>query len=360
MKWAILLATFMLVLHQTKGQTTASVTCNPDHTVSITISDVDDAKFWNSAEWSTDPGNAACEPTIDGVTDTVTYTNLPLPDCTFQSNQKDEEVQYILKISAQKSSGDLLWSLVSFLEDGSFTFSLMAYEDSGFSTLVNNPVDLDVNIFFMGKVETQSGAPNLDLYPVRCYSSESNDPYDTGANFTLIINGCGSDDVSQDLDDTLSYTCADNSVNEAFSLRTYRYFGADEGAEVYIHCDFRVCLADVPDTKCECPDDPNTCVGDPVTDIAPVRRRRRSISDSVDESQLYHVVYGPFTFKQEELNKDEVAPKDQKETRQPSQTLPIVGAVCGVVAVAVICATVYLVIHYRSKRTQSGDLHVVT
>ena len=34
-------------------------------------------------------------------------------------------------------------------------------------------------------------------------------------------------------------------------------------------------------------------------------RRRRSISDSVDESQLYHVVYGPLTFKQEEINKDE-------------------------------------------------------
>ena len=96
-----------LFFHSFSGQTTASVTCNPDHTVSITISDVDDAKFWNSAEWSTNPGNAACEPTIDGVTDTVTYTNLPLPDCTFQSNQKDEEVQYILKISAQKSSGDV-------------------------------------------------------------------------------------------------------------------------------------------------------------------------------------------------------------------------------------------------------------
>ena len=34
-------------------------------------------------------------------------------------------------------------------------------------------------------------------------------------------------------------------------------------------------------------------------------RRRRSISDLMDESQLYHVVHGPFTFKQEELNKDE-------------------------------------------------------
>ena len=78
---------------------------------------------------------------------------------------------------------------MSFLEDGSFTFSLMAYEDSGLTRMVNNPVDLDVDIFFLGKVETQSGAPNLDLYPVRCYSSESNDPYDTSANFTLIMNG---------------------------------------------------------------------------------------------------------------------------------------------------------------------------
>ena len=65
----------------------------------------------------------------------------------------------------------------------------MAYEDGGLTTLVNNPLDLDVDIFFLGKVETRSVTPNLDLYPVRCYSSESNDPYDTGANFTLIMNG---------------------------------------------------------------------------------------------------------------------------------------------------------------------------
>ena len=124
-------------------------------------------------------------------------------------------------------------------------------------------------------------------------------------HFLSFLHSCGSDSVSQDLDETLSYNCANNSVNETFSLKTYRYFGADEGAEVYIHCDFRVCLADVPDTKCECPDDPDTCTGDPAGAVTPVGRRRRSISDSVDESQLYHVVYGPFTFKQEELNKDE-------------------------------------------------------
>ena len=94
-----------LFFYSFSGQT-ALVTCNSNHTVSIAISGVDDANFWNSAEWSTKPGNAACEPTIDGVADTVNYTSLPLPDCAIQSNQKDEEVQYILKISAKKSSGD--------------------------------------------------------------------------------------------------------------------------------------------------------------------------------------------------------------------------------------------------------------
>ena len=89
-----------------------------------------------------------------------------------------------------------------------------------------------------------------------------------------------------------------------FSLKTYRYFGAEAGALVYIHCDFRVCLADATGTACECPDNATSCVGDPSDDISSARRRR-SIYDSVDESQLYRVVYGPITLKQEELNKDE-------------------------------------------------------
>ena len=65
----------------------------------------------------------------------------------------------------------------------------MAYGDDAYSSPVTNPVALDVEIFFKAKVETQSNAPNLDLYPVRCYSSQSNDADDTGANFTLIRNG---------------------------------------------------------------------------------------------------------------------------------------------------------------------------
>ena len=62
-------------------------------------------------------------------------------------------------------------------------------------------------------------------------------------------------------------------------------------------------MADEAITACECPDYAESCVGDPSTDFS--RRHRHSISDSVDESQLYHVVSGPFTFEEEELNKDE-------------------------------------------------------
>ena len=86
---------------------------------------------------------------------------------------------------------------------------------------------------------------------------------------------------------------------EKFSLKTYRYFGATAGDAVYIHCDLRVCLADEPNSTCECPADPAAC--------APEQQnvKRRSIADSVEESQVYHVVSGPYTFEEEKVNKEE-------------------------------------------------------
>ena len=83
----------------------------------------------------------------------------------------------------------LLWSLLSFLGNGTFTFSLTAYEDAAHNQLVPNPVALDVEIFFKAKVETQSGAPNLDLFLEECYSSKSNDPDLADGKFSLIKKG---------------------------------------------------------------------------------------------------------------------------------------------------------------------------
>ncbi|PFX16429.1 ZP domain-containing protein-like [Stylophora pistillata] len=390
MKRAIILAVFILVLQPTKGASHsgphATVTCNADHTVNISISNVDDAGEWVPNEWTTKTGYAECEPTIGA--DTVTYGNLPLPNCTLESNQNATHITYILRINAEKSdpggtgqlraydhkyyvtctynnTGSATASFVPIKNrvdndtaDGEFTFSLNAFTDAAHTVPVTGPLDLNVDIYFKAEVTTQSSAPNLDLYPVSCNSSKSYDPDSTDGRFTLITNGCGSDGVSEDLSDTLLYNCTDDSITETFSLKTYRYFGAAEGATVYIHCDLRVCLADGANTACECPDDAASCVGVPSTDVS--RRRRRSVYDSVDESRLHHVVSGPFTFKQKQPNEDEAASKNQEETSQSFQTVAIVGAVCGVVAVAIICATVYLVIRRRNKHTQNGDLHVVT
>ena len=83
----------------------------------------------------------------------------------------------------------LLWSLLSFLEDGVFTFTLEAYEDDAHTTPVPNPVALDVEIYFKAEVKTQSASPSLDLYPVRCYSSKKRDPSSSEGKFTIITNG---------------------------------------------------------------------------------------------------------------------------------------------------------------------------
>ena len=96
--------------------------------------------------------------------------------------------------------------------------------------------------------------------------------------------------MSQDLDDTLMYNCTDDSIYETFKFRTFRYFGFPEGSKVYIHCELRVCLADQP-SLCECPT---------VDECDPASRKRRSIEDVVDETQVYRVTSGPFTFKSEE------------------------------------------------------------
>ena len=105
--------------------------------------------------------------------------------------------------------------------------------------------------------------------------------------------------MSEDLGDTLSYRCTDDDIKETFSIRTFRYFDADAGDEVFFHCEFRVCLQSAAPTTCDCPSSAECDTN---------ARRRRSVNDViVDESQLYYVTTGPFVFKndQEEVEVNE-------------------------------------------------------
>lgn len=79
------------------------MTCNANHTVHISISNVDDAAQWTAVEWTTKTGYAECEPTINAGAKTVTYESLPLPNCTLDSNQNDSHITYTLRINAEKA-----------------------------------------------------------------------------------------------------------------------------------------------------------------------------------------------------------------------------------------------------------------
>ena len=97
--------------------------------------------------------------------------------------------------------------------------------------------------------------------------------------------------MSEDFSESLSYTCKNDSVNETFSIETFRYYGAEAGEPVYFHCDLRVCLADVDNSACQCPT---------VAECDPYARKRRSLADKVDETKVYHTSAGPFIFKNDE------------------------------------------------------------
>ncbi|KAL9952465.1 hypothetical protein ACROYT_G039727 [Oculina patagonica] len=353
-----------------------NVTCHTNHTVDISITNVDDLGNWTTTEWRLQ-NNPKCEPTFGNRK--VMYDGLALPDCALFSKQLNGSIKYVLKISATKSDpgrtgqlydydhryyvscyytnrGKVVASFVpikiQYGNDSSsafFELKLEASSKSDFSGAVPNPVPLNTTLYLKAMVVTQSVASNLDIFPVHCWSSQSADPTSPKGKFTLIRDGCGNKAVSEDRDDTLSYACKSNSVEETFSIRTYRYFGAAEGDEVYFHCDLRVCLANVANSTCKCPTS---------AECDPNARRRRSVADKVDESKVYHVSTGPFIFEKE----DEKEKEDGKagEPQSLSANLVVAIAVSGVAAFAIICATAYLVVRSYNKRRQHGDINVAT
>lgn len=76
-----------------------SVTCHYNHTVDITINNVERLNDWNVSQWQLE-GKPECEPTFQDMAGTVTYTGLVLPDCAFDSEQHPESIKYILRINA--------------------------------------------------------------------------------------------------------------------------------------------------------------------------------------------------------------------------------------------------------------------
>ena len=77
----------------------------------------------------------------------------------------------------------------SHLGNAFFSFTLKAFNNKNFTGEVPNPVRLDKTLYFKATVETKSDAPNLDLFPVLCWSSQSDDPDSDEGKITLIKGG---------------------------------------------------------------------------------------------------------------------------------------------------------------------------
>lgn len=372
MKERVLLALLVYVLQSVTGQvnTVGSVICHANHTVSINISNVELLNTWNESQWAIKQ-KVECQPTFGD--SEVIYTNLVLPDCALTAEQLSNSTKYIIELKAEaKADGDTgqlrVYDHLYFVAcdydnqdristsfvplknraanasgQGIFTFSFKVYLDDAHSIDVSNPVALDKTLYFKVMVETQSAVPNLDLFLEKCWSSRSNEAGSSDGKFKLIENGCGNSDKSDDA--TLSYNCTEDDKAETFAIQSYRYYGATEGDEVFIHCDLKVCLADQGNSACECP----------TASECPNSRKKRSI---VDESEVYHVSFGPFKFESDE---QEEKGSDHLEGDQSfTTTVATIAVVSGIVAIAIVCVTTFLIMRNRKKWRQHEDSSIVT
>lgn len=376
-QWILLyvLAVALLVGVKVKGMSTSSVVCNDNHTVTITVANVTDISAFNESDWRID-SKAECEPIFTNTT--VTYINLPVAECASKSEDKTTSIRYVFEIRAVASGSDPIQAFdhiydavceyvnndtvtSSFIplvnrgdnasDTAAFTFNLDVFENAQFTTALPSEVALNQQLFFRAQVVTSSAAPNLDLFILQCHASSSAVSNADANKVVLIQNGCGNNAVSQDSGDTLTYTCTNNSKQETFQVKSFRYFGAEANTLVYVHCELRVCLADAADSACECPSS---------ADCDPNARKRRAVT--VDESVVYRVTTGPYHYKEverEDKNRNNRRPETGEDhaSFQLSLSVAIVFSVSAVIIALIISLTVCFFLRGRHQRSSITKLN---
>lgn len=379
LRW-LLIALVLLFGVNTEGSPTGSILCNDNHTVTITIMNVVDLDAFNESDWRIN-NKEECQPTFSNEAGTVTYTNLLVGNCSSTSQERDNEILYVFKIRVLPAGSEPIQAVdhmfdasCVYVNNGTvtanftpltqrednvtgsafFTFTLGIFQDADFSTPLVNPVALDQVLYFRALVVTSSTAHNLDLFILSCHSSKQNDPNSTDGKVVFIQNGCGNNAVSEDADDTLSYACVNDSKQENFTIKSFRYFQVAAEQPVYMHCEFKVCLADTANSDCECPT---------VGECNPNARKRRSLSEPV----VYRVTKGPYYSAREEkeTDGDDRFQETGTEDNEPFYlNLTIILAVSGVVISCIACLTMFLIMRKRqarfsiSEKNKTFDNHV--
>jgi len=218
---------------------------------------------------------------------------------------------------------------------GTFSFSFEIFQEAN----RQNKRDLDVLVLpgtpLYFRVRVISPDSDLVLHLSRCWARNS----DGDGPPAFIEKGCNSE-----TDDTLVYQCDATSSIQDFHLNAFRILNSSNNL-VFFLCDVIVCLNNGNSSICE--DRCNNCTAPGAGGNG---RKRRSLGENGYDlgSNTYSLAVGPFSVKEQEDGEDLKNQGDVDETgNQLSLTMVIILCVASLVAVAMICGTIVVVVMYK-------------
>ncbi|XP_078352154.1 uncharacterized protein LOC144636828 isoform X1 [Oculina patagonica] len=356
------------VVHGQASATLVNIDCASVTAISFDI-DIPDIAQWDTAEptdvnaWALNAKtDASCKPSFNQGTGNVEYAPFSVVTCADAPEVTSTQViysfninvaavadptaspvtyqydhQYTVRCFYDRENSNLQASfeplhLLTSADGGNgqllFAFTLHLQSDG---SLLSGVIDLSTPIYGQVLVQNDANFPNLDVHLTSV--TASSDAANSAGQVTLITNGCEDANGIVDAD---SLTC-DTNADDTFTMATngaFRFPGQAAGDQVWFKATVIVCLSS--DAASECQKECSAC------NAGKRRKRRETVQDSLQTK--YYVTAGPYRIgnpsKEAAVDKDEGA-------AFPSYVIAIV-AVCGVAAIAIVSATVLIVL--RRKR----------
>ncbi|XP_078352162.1 ZP domain-containing protein-like isoform X3 [Oculina patagonica] len=355
------------VVHGQASATLVNIDCASVTAISFDI-DIPDIAQWDTAEptdvnaWALNAKtDASCKPSFNQGTGNVEYAPFSVVTCADAPEVTSTQViysfninvaavadptaspvtyqydhQYTVRCFYDRENSNLQASfeplhLLTSADGGNgqllFAFTLHLQSDG---SLLSGVIDLSTPIYGQVLVQNDANFPNLDVHLTSV--TASSDAANSAGQVTLITNGCEDANGIVDAD---SLTC-DTNADERFDMNAFRYPGQTTGNLVYFHATAIVCLSTNAGSTCQ-----TQCAAA----CPPAKRKRRETVQDVLQT-TYYVKAGPYRIVDPNEAPEAAVDKDEGAAF-PSYVIAIV-AVCGVAAIAIVSATVLIVL--RRKR----------
>ncbi|KAL9952424.1 hypothetical protein ACROYT_G039679 [Oculina patagonica] len=360
------------VVHGQDAGTLQAIDCSSVRAISFEIV-IPDIAEWDNTTANADAwalngktNESSCKPTFDQGNSKVVYAAFDVQKCgdapTVSADTTQLEYEFEIDVDAVSSSGspvtyqydhhytvkcyydreqqNLMASFEpqhelqdSGLDNGTLAITLSLHLSSDDSKITPGPggdiIDLSTAIYGKAEVEA-AGFPFLDVHFQSVTASSDKAGSD---EFTLVTDGC---EASNGVVDSVE---CDTNADDTFTMATngaFRFPGQAAGDQVWFKATVIVCLSS--DAASECQKECSAC------NAGKRRKRRETVQDSLQTK--YYVTAGPYRIGNPSKAPEAAVDKDEGAAF-PSYVIAIV-AVCGVAAIAIVSATVLIVL--RRKR----------